>query len=305
MRRNSALFSLVPLVLLCLLFLGACSREKASGGTPSSGEDAGLEEIVVHEESGPVRLSRGADFQKGASGTGTESLSVPPMTAASGISTLPSAAASGISAPPTAAPSGIAAPPSASVSGISAPPPDPRIGPEVTQLILVSPISGTQGEVTFLEKNGTVWTERFTTGAILGRNGLGKTKEGDGKTPVGVFRFTKAFGILPDPGCPLGYTKVGAEDYWCGDSASIWYNRYVTKAEKGQFDRKKSEHLALCAPEYNYALNISYNESGTPGKGSAIFLHCFSGRPDTSGCVAIAEERMRELLKSLRADARI
>ena len=44
------------------------------------------------------------------------------------------------------------------------------------------------------------WQEIMTTPGFIGKNGLGKTKEGDGKTPAGIFYFNKAFGIAPNPG---------------------------------------------------------------------------------------------------------
>jgi hypothetical protein len=39
------------------------------------------------------------------------------------------------------------------------------------------------------------WKEIMTTPGIIGKNGLGKNKEGDGRTPVGTFSFNAAFGI--------------------------------------------------------------------------------------------------------------
>ncbi len=54
-----------------------------------------------------------------------------------------------------------------------------------------------------------------------------------------------------------------------------------------------SEHIVDYPYEYQYCLNISYNEEGKAGAGSAIFLHCLGNRkPRTGGCVAIPEEQM-------------
>ena len=39
------------------------------------------------------------------------------------------------------------------------------------------------------------WQQIMTTPGFIGKNGLGKTKEGDGMTPVGTFHFDKAFGV--------------------------------------------------------------------------------------------------------------
>ena len=57
----------------------------------------------------------------------------------------------------------------------------------------------------------------MTTPGFIGKSGLGKTKEGDGKTPVGTFHFNATFGIADDPGCKIPYTKVDDDTYWSGD----------------------------------------------------------------------------------------
>ena len=64
-----------------------------------------------------------------------------------------------------------------------------------------------------------------------------------------------------------------------------------------------SEHIVDYEYPYQYCLNISFNEEGTPGRGSAIFLHCFGlNKPYTGGCVAVPEYIMQMVLKRVRAD---
>ena len=48
------------------------------------------------------------------------------------------------------------------------------------------------------QSDGT-WSMVMTTPGFIGKNGLGKTREGDAKTPTGVFHFNRAFGIADDP----------------------------------------------------------------------------------------------------------
>ena len=57
----------------------------------------------------------------------------------------------------------------------------------------------------------------MTTLGFIGKHGLGKEAEGDGKTPVGDFSFNYAFGIADDPGCAIEYHKVTDDSYWSGD----------------------------------------------------------------------------------------
>ena len=136
------------------------------------------------------------------------------------------------------------------------------------------------------------WKMIMSTPGFIGKEGLGKTKEGDGKTPVGTFSFNKAFGISEDPGCAITYTKADNDTYWSGDN-DIQYNQMVSIKDHPDLKTDDSEHIMDYPYEYQYCLNISYNEEGKAGAGSAIFLHCLGNRkPRTGGCVAIPEEQM-------------
>ncbi|MBQ3585994.1 MAG: L,D-transpeptidase family protein, partial [Synergistaceae bacterium] len=136
--------------------------------------------------------------------------------------------------------------------------------------------------------------------AYIGKKGWGKTREGDVKSPVGVYTFTEAFGILEDPGCPMGYTQADESHYWIGDSNSERYNTMVSTRDYDAFDRKESEHIIDYNPGYQYCLNISWNIEQTPRKGSAIFLHCYTKNKFTGGCVAIPEDDMRTVIQRVR-----
>ena len=177
---------------------------------------------------------------------------------------------------------------------------------EIDQVILVGRTEGTNAKLTMYQRDEDEnWYELLLADAYIGRNGLGKTKAGDEKTPVGMYHFTEAFGILEDPGCGIGYHQVRQEDYWCGDSECPWYNLMISEAEHPDFNRAVSEHLINIDPAYHYCLNISYNEERVPYAGSAIFLHCYSGRQDTGGCVAVPEDTMITILQCLLEDCQI
>ena len=173
---------------------------------------------------------------------------------------------------------------------------------DAEQLVIVSGTHGSNARFSFHEKDedGT-WREIISCPAYIGKNGFGKTREGDVKTPVGVYTFTQAFGIKSDPGCPMGYTQVDDSHYWIGDSNSDGYNLFVsTRDYDGDFDKSESEHIIDYQPGYEYCLNISWNMDRTPGKGSAIFLHCYTKRKYTGGCVAIPEAKMREVVSRVK-----
>ncbi|WP_300808965.1 M15 family metallopeptidase [uncultured Desulfovibrio sp.] len=175
-----------------------------------------------------------------------------------------------------------------------------RAARQTNQLVITS-IDDAGATLALYEKQGGAWRRILAVPAYIGKNGLGKTAEGDKKTPTGRYRFTMAFGIAPDPGSRMPYTQVGREHYWVGDSASPLYNRFAS-SEDGTFDRQQSERLIDYEKPYQYCLNISYNEEGTPGKGSAIFLHCYSDNSYTEGCIAIPEDAMKRILRRVDKD---
>ena len=176
---------------------------------------------------------------------------------------------------------------------------------DAEQLFVVAGVGETTATVSLHEKDESGrWRQVLTTPGYIGRNGLGKQAEGDGRTPVGTFTFNAAFGIAEDPGCAIAYHQVTGDDYWSGDQRKGYhYNEMVSIKELPDLNTADSEHLADFDPAYRYCLNLSYNEEGTPGLGSAIFVHCLRpDRPFTEGCVAIPAEQMRTLMQHVRPD---
>ena len=172
-----------------------------------------------------------------------------------------------------------------------------------TQMVVIAGIGKTTAWISMHEKDKSGnWQQIMTTPGFIGKNGLGKTKEGDGMTPIGVFHFNKAFGIKKNPGCAFEYTKVNENLYWSGDP-NYKYNELVDIRDYPNLNKDDSEHLIEITPHYNYALNISYNEECTFGKGSAIFLHCFGPfKPYTGGGVIIPEDKMLFVMKNVKKD---
>jgi L,D-peptidoglycan transpeptidase YkuD (ErfK/YbiS/YcfS/YnhG family) len=172
-----------------------------------------------------------------------------------------------------------------------------------TQLFVVAQLGEkTTAWISMHEKINGVWQQIMSTPGFIGKKGLGKTKEGDNKTPVGTFHFTKAFGIANNPGCMFPYLEVDENIYWSGD-ANYKYNEMVNIKDFPALNKEDSEHIIDYNPHYMYCLNISYNENGTPGKGSAIFLHCFGDKKTwTGGCVAIPEEKMMFVIQNVQAN---
>lgn len=174
------------------------------------------------------------------------------------------------------------------------------------QIVGVKYQSGSKAILTLYEKINNSWLEQYSTQAFVGRNGIGKTEEGDGKTPTGTFGLSQPFGILSNPGSGIpGYVKVTKYHYWCCTPSSKYYNRLIDIRNVDYSPTSQDERLVKISPEYYYALNIGYNADCTPGLGSAIFLHCKGSAKSTSGCIAVDQNVMRSLIITLDAGAKI
>ena len=154
------------------------------------------------------------------------------------------------------------------------------------------------------DNNGN-WIKILSVDGYIGKNGItNEKKEGDLKTPSGIYGFDMAFGIEENPGTKLVYKQITNNDYWVDDTNSKYYNQWVdiSKVDK---DFKSAEHLSEYKTSYKYGLVINYNtENIIKGKGSAIFFHVSTNGP-THGCVSVDEEDMIKILKVVKKDTKL
>lgn len=135
---------------------------------------------------------------------------------------------------------------------------------------------------------------------VVGRNGVDKKKEGDGKSPTGIYSFGTAFGTVSRPtGIKMPYTVSTEHDYWIDDVNSLDYNKWVNY--EGDPKERWASFERLKITPYKYSLVINYNTYDiVPGKGSAIFMHIeSSSSKGTAGCINISEINMLKILKWL------
>jgi D-alanyl-D-alanine dipeptidase len=152
--------------------------------------------------------------------------------------------------------------------------------------------------------------------AILGRTGLawdeetGRAasgqpfkKEGDGKSPAGIFGIGTVYGAAPanSPDVQkfhLPYRQVTSDLECVDDVKSAQYNRLVERSRIASPDWDSSEKInSLTGSVYRWLAVIDYNHNGSrKGAGSCIFLHVASadGR-GTAGCTALKEPDLLEL----------
>jgi len=157
--------------------------------------------------------------------------------------------------------------------------------------------------------------------AIVGRNGLGwgtgvhprsfregpVKREGDGKTPAGVFFLKHAFGYMPVEKVSwikLSYRQAASHIQCVDDPRSLCYNKIVdtTKVER---DWQSYEEMYRKDDQYRLGVVVEHNTDPViPGAGSCIFIHIWEGPTrGTSGCTGVEGHHMEELLRWLDPDA--
>lgn len=128
-------------------------------------------------------------------------------------------------------------------------------------------------------------------------------REGDGRSPAGVFDIGDAFGYAPQVETRLRYDAMDAGDYCIDSSDSPLYNRIVDTAQAGaDVARQSTEPMrrdlhADGDQRYRLGFVIAHNAAGVPDAGSCIFGHLWKS-PDstTAGCTAMAPGTMQSLL---------
>ena len=137
---------------------------------------------------------------------------------------------------------------------------------------------------------------------VIGRSGLAwaqdsaaeKTsqfkREGDGKSPAGLFPLTYAFGSAMKPEqLTFPYLRLVQYTECVDDVNSHQYNKIVNRMQVGIFDWKSSEKMLEIMPQYELGVFVAYNSYPVvKGNGSCIFLHVWKDATTaTSGCTAM------------------
>lgn len=130
-------------------------------------------------------------------------------------------------------------------------------------------------------------------------------KEGDGKSPVGVFPLMTSFGTIDKPEyIKLPYTKLEKWTECVDDVNSSHYNKIVNRMQVGVFDWKSSEKMLEIGEQYDLGVFVSYNSNPVKkGSGSCIFLHIWKDETSgTEGCTAMSRENIETILRRLDAN---
>lgn len=134
----------------------------------------------------------------------------------------------------------------------------------------------------------------------LGAPGDPHKREGDGRSPAGIFPLESAFGFAPASAMPqvrLPYVPLLNGTECVDDTSSAHYNTVVNRDRVPSVDWNSSEHMRRVA-QYQVGVTVGYNTRPIDkGYGSCIFLHIWNGPgSSTAGCTAFPRDDVEALL---------
>jgi L,D-peptidoglycan transpeptidase YkuD (ErfK/YbiS/YcfS/YnhG family) len=140
----------------------------------------------------------------------------------------------------------------------------------------------------------------------IGRGGIRVNKrEGDGGTPLGMFRLQRLWWRAdrwPRPRTLLPVRRIRPDDAWSEEPGHRLYNRPFRRRAGEAGDRLwRDDHL------YDFIVELDHNtRPRVAGRGSAVFIHAArSGFTPTAGCVGLELNTLRRLLARLGPKTRI
>lgn len=182
-------------------------------------------------------------------------------------------------------------------------------------VVVVSPrASSVKARLFKFEKKGKTWQQVGEAHPVnLGRKGLAwgrglnsakpglQKKEGDQRSPAGIFRFGAAFGYasagpldMKIPYIPITEAQICVED-----GNSKYYNQ-VVDASQVELDWDKREPMLRKDEQYKWGIFVKQNLPPEPGAGSCIFFHLWRKQGSgTLGCTAMDETNLLSLMQWL------
>tara|TARA_Y100000768_G_scaffold299854_1_gene233615 strand:+ start:184 stop:678 length:495 start_codon:yes stop_codon:yes gene_type:complete len=161
--------------------------------------------------------------------------------------------------------------------------------------------------MTILVKNKhTLQIDEFRFKCCIGKKGSTKNKkEGDKKTPKGIFKIENLYfrkDRLKKPLTSLNCIEIKKSMGWCNDiRVTKKYNKLI------KINRKIShEKLLRKDHKYDLLIPIKYNfKKSIIGQGSCIFIHLTKDFKPTAGCVALIKKDFLIMLKLIKKNSKI
>lgn len=153
-----------------------------------------------------------------------------------------------------------------------------------------------------LGKNGAAWGEGIHPSVD---NGIIK-KEGDMRSPAGIFSIGYSFGYAQQVNSSYPYKALTKNDYCIDNSQSPYYNQIINQQQiffdiaKDSTEPMRRDLYLKGDQLYKLGFVLKYNVDNKPQAGSCIFVHLRAkSNATTAGCVSMEEENMQKILSWL------
>jgi len=160
--------------------------------------------------------------------------------------------------------------------------------------------------IILLKNKQTLQIDEFNFKCSIGKGGLATIKkEGDKKTPKGIFKIENLYfrkDRIYKPKTSLKCIKINQNMGWCDDiNFPKKYNKLIRIDGKIKHEKlKRKDH------KYDLLIPIKYNfNKPKVGLGSCIFLHLTKNYKPTTGCIALKKKDFMIMLKIIKKNTKI
>ncbi len=158
----------------------------------------------------------------------------------------------------------------------------------------------------FIKNKHTLQIDEFKFKCCIGKKGSSSNKkEGDGKTPKGIFEIENLYYRKDRKEKPLTNLKcieIKKNMGWCDD---IRFPKIYNKLMKIK-SKIKHEKLKRKDHKYDFLIPIKYNfKTPVSGLGSCIFIHLTKNYKPTAGCIALREKDFLIMSKLIKKNSKI
>jgi L,D-peptidoglycan transpeptidase YkuD (ErfK/YbiS/YcfS/YnhG family) len=158
----------------------------------------------------------------------------------------------------------------------------------------------------YLKNKHTLQIDDFYFKCCVGKSGITlNKKEGDKKTPKGVFKIEYLYfrkDRLKKPKTLLKCIEIKNNMGWCHDiNDHKKYNRLIKINNKTTHEKLKRKDN-----KYDLLIPIKYNfQNPIPGLGSCIFIHLTKNYLPTAGCIALKKKDFLIMLRLIKKETKI
>tara|TARA_B100001057_G_scaffold495362_1_gene594218 strand:+ start:1407 stop:1901 length:495 start_codon:yes stop_codon:yes gene_type:complete len=158
----------------------------------------------------------------------------------------------------------------------------------------------------YVKNKHTLEIDEFSFKCCIGKGGISsKKKEGDKKTPIGLYHIGHLYfrkDRIKKPVTKLKCVEIKKNMGWCDDPNDLNNYNKLIQIKKTQ----KYEHLYRRDKKYDLLVPIKYNfKKPIKNKGSCIFIHITNNYKATAGCIALKKKDFLILLKLINKKTKI